>query len=59
MTRRILAVLLLAALLLGCGRYGPPVRPGTAVSGGAAQAVSCDDPEHDYADPEPPDGAKP
>ena len=60
MTRQILAVLLLGMLLLGCGRYGPPVRVGTAVSGVAApHAASCQDPAHDHADPEQPDGAKP
>ncbi len=60
MTQSILAILLLAALLLGCGRYSPPVRVGTAVSGGAApHAASCEDPAHDHADPEQPDGTTP
>ena len=36
MTQWIMAILLLAALLQGCGRYGPPVRVGAAVVFGAA-----------------------
>ena len=58
MTRRILAVLLLGSLLLGCGRYGAPVRAGADVSGvTAGHAASCNDPEHDHDDTEEPDGA--
>ncbi len=60
MTRWIMAILLLAALLQGCGRYGPPVRVGAAVSSGTApHAPSCEDPAHDHADPPQPDDSKP
>ncbi len=60
MTQPIMAVLLLGMLLLGCGRYGAPVRAGTGVSGVTApHAASCQDPAHDHADPEQPGGAKP
>ncbi len=60
MTQRILAVLLLCMLLLGCGRYGPPVRVGTAVRVVAApHAASCEDPQHDHAQAKHPDGVKP
>ena len=60
MTQPILVVLLLGLLLIGCGRYGAPVRAGTAVSGVATpHAADCDDPKHDHADAKQPDGGKP
>ena len=60
MTRTLPAVLLLCLLLLGCGRYGSPVRTGTGVSGVTApHAASCNDPKHDHADEEQQDSGKP
>ena len=60
MTPQILAVLLLGLLLLGCGRYGPPLRAGTQAGDAALEhAASCQDPEHDHDDAEGPSGEKP
>jgi hypothetical protein len=54
MTRRTLAVLTLGALLLGCGKYGPPLRASEAGVGPvtAGHARDCEDPQHDHAEAE-------
>ncbi|MGH0028288.1 MAG: hypothetical protein ACQGVC_00730 [Myxococcota bacterium] len=70
MTRRATAALVvLAALLFACGKYGSPVRPEVAAGGGAGtagvvldHADTCEDPEHDHgadADPADPPDAEP
>lgn len=53
MTRRGIALLLLGAWLLACGKYGPPVRAGSVAAGGVVlqHAEDCNDPEHDHPSP--------
>jgi hypothetical protein len=53
MTHAVLA-LALGALLLGCGKYGPPVRASAAGGAGvsdvtAGHPAGCQDPDHDHA----------
>jgi len=61
-SRRVFAVLLLMALLGGCGKYGHPIRPlgpaGAVAPGAAApaHAEECDDPDHDHSDDREPSG---
>ena len=52
MTRRVLAALTLGALLLGCGKYGPPLRPGEVGVVTAGHALDCEDPQHDHEEGE-------
>ena len=54
MTRRVMAGLTLGALLLGCGKYGPPLRPGEAGVSPvtAGHPLDCEDTQHAHEEDE-------